>query len=199
MFSYIKGTLEEIEADHVILECHGVGYEIKTPAAYEHRLPKLGSELKLHTYLQAKEDNVALFGFVDRQELLLFQLLLSVNGVGPKGALGIFSVLTVDQLRHAIAAQDAKAIAKAPGVGGKTAQRIIFDLKDKIQLDNLLIENVGKNAKDAVSSDAAKEAAEALIALGYTRKEADAAVKSVKLEAGATVEDYLKQALLSIN
>lgn len=199
MFSYIKGTLEEIETNHVILECHGVGYEIKTPTAYEHRMPPLGSELKMHTYFQAKEDHVALYGFMERQELLLFQLLLSVNGVGPKGALAIFSALSVDQLRLAIATQDAKAISKAPGVGGKTAQRIIFDLKDKIQLDHDLIENASENAPCLVSSNAAKEAAEALIALGYTKKEADAAIKSVNLEADATAEDYLKKALLSLS
>lgn len=199
MFSYMKGTLEEIESGHIILENHGIGYEIKTPMAYEQKLPKLGSEIKLYTYLQVKEDGLTLFGFLEKQELSLFQLLLSVNGVGPKGALGIFSVLTADGLRLAIATQDAKAISKAPGVGGKTAQRIILDLKDKIHLEDNMTQDAFVNANKNVRSNAAIEAVEALVALGFAKKEAEKAVQSVNLEADASVEDYLKQALFSLN
>ena len=132
VISYIRGPLEEKREDSVVVEAGNIGYRIFIPSSVLGELPGLGEEVKIYTYFSVREDGMSLFGFLSRQDLEMFRQLIGVNGVGPKSALGILSALKPDVLRLAVISGDAKAISKAPGVGAKTAQRIILDLKDKI-------------------------------------------------------------------
>ena len=200
MISYIRGILTEASGDGIVVEAGGVGYEIRVPLSVLERLPRLGEEVKIHTFLQVREDGVGLFGFLDRGELAMFKQLLGVGGIGPKGALGVLTALKPDDLRLAVISGDAKAIARAPGVGIKTAQRIILDLKDKVSMDDILPAADGSGPDsggrgDAVLGAAAREAMEALTALGYSAMEASRAVGRVEVTGDMTAEDVLKQSL----
>ena len=203
MFSYIKGTLEEYWEDTVVIESGGIGWNIHVPLSVLDRLPHVGEQMKVYTSFQVKEDSMTLYGFLSRQDLKMFNQLLGVNGIGPKAALGILSSLTPDDLRMAIIAEDAKAIAKAPGIGPKTAKRVILDLKDKISMDDVLgpmasgtdLGTGSGAAAMAGLAEAAKEAVQALVALGYTNSEASRAVKQVEIVDGMTSEDVLKASL----
>lgn len=200
LISYIRGILTEASGDGIVVEAGGIGYEIRVPLSVLERLPRLGEEVKIHTFLQVREDGVGLFGFLDRGELAMFKQLLGVGGIGPKGALGVLTALKPDDLRLAVISGDAKAIARAPGVGIKTAQRIILDLKDKVSMDDILPAADGSSPDsggrgDAVLGAAAREAMEALTALGYSAMEASRAVGRVEVTGDMTAEDVLKQSL----
>ena len=200
MISYIRGILTEASGDGIVVEAGGIGYEIRVPLSVLERLPRLGEEVKIHTFLQVREDGVGLFGFLDRGELAMFKQLLGVGGIGPKGALGVLTALKPDGLRLAVIPGDAKAIARAPGVGIKTAQRIILDLKDKVSMDDILPAADGSGPDsggrgDALLGAAAREAMEALTALGYSAMEASRAVGRVEVTGDMTAEDVLKQSL----
>ena len=200
MISYIRGILTGASGDGIVVEAGGIGYEIRVPLSVLERLPRLGEEVKIHTFLQVREDGVGLFGFLDRGELAMFKQLLGVGGIGPKGALGVLTALKPDDLRLAVISGDAKAIARAPGVGIKTAQRIILDLKDKVSMDDILPAADGSGPDsggrgDAVLGAAAREAMEALTALGYSAVEASSAVARVEVPGDMTAEDVLKQSL----
>ena len=199
MIAYIKGTVEEILEDRVILEAGNMGYNIFMPmGAVEHLLHK-GQEIKIHTYLNVKEEALQLFGFLTRDDLNTFKLLLGVNGIGPKAALGILSGLTADELRFAVLADDVKTISRAPGIGKKTAQKLILELKDKFNIQEALemkaehTQTVSGEETDL--TDVKKEAIEALTALGYSGADALRAVKKVELTPDMSVETLLKQAL----
>ena len=138
MYAYIKGTLEETTEDSVVVEAGGIGYNIKVSTATAELLPGVGNEVKIYTYTLVREDAFALFGFLTRDDLEIFKKLIAVNGIGPKGGLAILSVMSADALRFAVMAGDAKAIAKAPGIGAKTAERVILELRDKISLEDTL-------------------------------------------------------------
>ena len=202
MFSYIKGTLEEYWEDTVVIESGGIGWNIHVPLSVLDRLPHVGEQMKVYTSFQVKEDSMTLYGFLSRQDLKMFNQLLGVNGIGPKAALGILSSLTPDDLRMAIIAEDAKAIAKAPGIGPKTAKRVILDLKDKISMDDVLpLQFAGGQAEANVAAAASgvdgagKEAIEALVALGYSPTEATKAVRQVEIKEGMNAEAVLKASL----
>ena len=203
MIAYIRGTLGDITEHSVIIEtAQGIGYEIMMPQSSYEELPAIGEELFLHTYLQVKEDGIALFGFLDKTDLALFKLLLLVNGVGPKAALGILSAVPASDLRFAILAEDADRIAKAPGIGKKTASKVILELKDKIHLEDAfeqkLKKEAAKNSVKEKKDEIREEAVMALVTLGYSQTEALKAVRQVSVEDGTTVEDVLKYALKSI-
>ena len=138
MYSYIKGILTDMEEDLVVVEAGGIGYNIYTTGQTFRLLPAIGQEVKLYTYLNVREDAMILYGFLTKDDLRVFRLLIGVNGIGPKGALAILSVMTTDDLRFAVLGDDAKAIAKAPGIGAKTAQRVILELKDKLSLEDAI-------------------------------------------------------------
>lgn len=195
MIGYIKGILAETMEDAVVLECGGIGYNIRTTGLVLERLPAAGTEIKLYTYMHVREDAISLFGFLSKDELEVFRMLLTVSSVGPKGALGILSVLSCNDLRIAVHSQDSRAIAKAPGIGAKTAQRIIIDLKDKLKLE----EAWDTDEHPAVETDhenrVQKEAVEALAALGYGVSEATAAVRKIEMTPDMTVEDVLRASL----
>lgn len=164
------------------------------PATVFSELPGIGHEVKIHTYFQVKEDGMNLFGFLTREDRSMFELLIGVSGIGPKGALGILSVLSPDDLRFAILSEDAAAIAKAPGVGKKTAQRCIIELKDKLSLEEAVeIRTAHNQAKAAgAGEDPRDEALQALVALGYSSSDAMRAVRHAE---GDTVEALIKSAL----
>lgn len=199
MISYIRGTLAEKNEDSAVVEAHGVGYQIFVPVLVLSELPPLGESVKIYTYFSVREDGMSLFGFLSRQDLAMFKQLIGVNGIGPKSALGILSALRPDVLRMAVASGDAKTISRAPGVGPKTAQRIILDLKDKIRLEDVLAggleESLAVPEEISGVGQAGKEAVEALTALGYSAAEAAGAVKKVKITEEMTAEDVLKGAL----
>lgn len=197
MYSYIKGTLEEIGDGQIVVDNHGIGYQIQTPANMIDSLPAVGKEVKIYTYLHVKEDGIALFGFPAKDGLQIFRLLLKVNGIGPKGALGILSALSTDDLRFAVIAGDAKAIAKAPGIGAKSAQRIILELKDKLNLEDAFggRSEEGETMPVSAANTVKNEAVQALTALGYSSSEALSALAQVEISEDTDVESVLKAAL----
>ena len=201
MYAYIKGELAEINIDHIVIETGGIGYQIFIPGQTFEYLPALGEELKVYTYLYLREDAMILYGFLTKDDLELFKLLISVSGIGPKGGLAILSTLDADDLRFAVLSGDAKAIAKAPGVGGKTAQRVILELKDKMSLEDAF-EKKTQHVQEAVNAPDAgsvkNDAVLALTALGYSSTESLKAVSRVEITDGMDVEDVLKVALKHI-
>ncbi len=202
MYAYLKGTLEEITEDAIVVEVGNIGYNIRVSTTTADLLPGIGSEVKIYTYTMVREDAFTLYGFLSRDDLEIFKKLITVNGIGPKGGLAILSVMNADALRFAIMAGDAKSIAKAPGVGNKTAERVILDLRDKISLEDTLL---GLGEPTVTSGGAAvgagtdnvmkREAIEALVALGYSASDATNAVKKVEVDETSTVEGILKSAL----
>ena len=148
MYAYLKGTLEEIAEDAVVVEVGNIGYNVRVSATTTQGLPGIGSEVKIYTYTLVREDAFTLYGFLTKDDLEIFKKLITVNGIGPKGGLAILSVMNADALRFAIMAGDAKSIAKAPGVGNKTAERVILDLRDKISLEDTLRADAGEIRAD---------------------------------------------------
>ncbi|WP_432627681.1 Holliday junction branch migration protein RuvA [Brotaphodocola sp.] len=207
MFSYIKGPLAEIWENQAVVEAGGIGWNIQVPVSVLDQLPRIGEEVRLYTSFQVREDAMTLYGFLTRQDLKMFEQLLGVNGIGPKAALGILSVLAPDDLRIAIVSEDAKAIAKTPGIGPKTAKRVILDLKDKISMEEILsgdLEGTDSDRKEqtarssggsSASRGVTKDAIEALTALGYSLTEASRAVRKVEITDGISVEAVLKASL----
>ena len=198
--TYIRGILEEMEEDKVIVDVGGVGYGIYMAGTAMGRLPALGKEVKIHTYLHVKEDLMQLYGFLTRDELRVFKLLIGVSGIGPKGGLGILSALGPDDLRFAVASNDVKAIQAAPGIGKKTAEKLILELKDKLKLEDALENtvNAGQNTLDTsvgTTNEMMSEAVQALVALGYGNTEALKAVRQVEITEGMDVEEVLRQSL----
>lgn len=198
MIGYIKGTIAEITPDRLVLENGGIGYEIFVPSSILDSGARQGQELKVYTYLHVREDALQLFGFRSRDELQVYRLLLGISGIGPKAAIGILSVMSVDTLRFAVLSDDAAAIAKAPGIGKKTAQKLILELKDKFSLEEAFEKKLAANQQSAaeqINEDAASEAVQALVALGYSGTEALQAVKKVEGAADMDTEAVLKAAL----
>lgn len=193
----------EIAHGTVTVETMGIGWKILVPLSVLERLPKTGSEVKIYTSFQMRESDMALYGFLSGQDRQMFEMLLSVNGIGPKAAMGILSAFCSGDLRMAIVSEDVKAISRAPGIGPKTAKRIILDLKDRIKAENLLPEGIAADpgAEAAAlpvsgeTSQAVKEAAEALVALGYSPTEAWRAVRQASADDVMTSEEILKASL----
>lgn len=200
MYAYIKGEIADISEDNLVLECNSIGYNIRIPLSVAQRLPGIGATVKIYTYTSVREDAFNLFGFLSKDDLEIYKKLIAVNGIGPKGALSILSAMSADDLRYAIVSGDAKAIAKAPGVGNKSAERIILELKDKIGLRLSADEGMDLiPAADVPENNAANEAIEALIALGYTPTEALKAIKQLEVTQDMDSGVVLKQALKVIS
>lgn len=201
MISYIKGEIEYSEGDIIVIENNGIGYEITVPAFSAQKLLSQKGEVIVYTYMSVREDSISLFGFSSREEKTLYQKLISVSGIGPKAAVSILSVMTPVELVTAIVSSDTTAISRAQGIGKKTAQRIILDLKDKIGNGDIAdIFDMGSDISisSAPMGDDRSEAAEALVALGYTRSEALKAVSKVYKE-GMDVQKILSAALKEIS
>lgn len=178
MFAYIKGSLEEVYPQIVILEAGGIGYEIKLAASTIPRLPEKGSFVKLYTYLNVREDVQELYGFYDREEKNMFEKLITVSGIGPKVAMGVLSALSPSQIALAIVTDDIKTLCIAPGVGKKTAQRMILDLKEKMDKEALV--HTSGTTSNSVFSEDHHEVIQALTALGYQPAEAMKALNSIE-------------------
>ncbi len=200
MLAFVKGKLDTVTEDYIIVENQGNGYEILVPGSVIQAMPQVGNEVKIYTYLYVREDVLQLYGFLTKDQLDMFKLLITVNGIGPKGALGILTVMDVDALRLAILSDDAKSIAKSPGIGAKTAGKLILELKDKCHLEDILDSGGDRTSPLAETADsgARNDAIQALVALGYSASEAAAAVRKVKISEDMSVEDILKQSLKNV-
>lgn len=198
MIAYLKGEIADITEDNLILEANSIGYNIKISSGTAGMLPGIGEEVKIYTYTCVREDAFLLYGFLTKDDLDIFKKLITVNGIGPKGGLAILSVMSADSLRFAIISGDVKEISKAPGIGKKTAERVILDLRDKVSIEDTFVnKSMGGDLGDVSSGDAniKNEAIEALTALGYSASEALKAVKQVTVMEDMDTEDILKQAL----
>lgn len=201
MIAYINGEIASITEDNVVLDVQGIGYNVKISSDTAARLPGVGERVRLYTYTWVREDAFSLYGFLTSDDLDIFKKCITVNGIGPKGALAILSVMDADSLRFAILSGDVKMISRAPGIGKKTAERLILDLKDKISLNDT---QSGKEASLSGMADTnqpdsgqKREAVEALTALGYERAEAMKAVNSIEgienMDSGAVLKAALKK------
>lgn len=214
MISFVSGILEELTESSAVIDVGGVGFDVLVPAETLGRLSSSGlkSQVKLYTYMYVREDSMLLYGFLSRNELQLFRELITVSGIGPKGALSLLSSLSADDLRFAILSGDTKTIAKAPGIGKRTAERLVIDLRGKLQISSAsdlggaFAVAGGAGAAGAgpeaggMQEGAAADAAEALAALGYPRLDAVKAVKQAQGAlaaegAEADTESLLKSAL----
>ena len=201
MIAYIRGTVTDLTETSAVLEANGIGYEIYLPANNMDRL-HTGEEVKIHTYFHVREDAMQLYGFLTKDDLRMFRLLLNVNGIGPKAALGILSGIRADDLRFAVLSDDIRTISKIPGIGKKTAQKLILELKDKLDFQEVIDQKLSNSTETpAVTTDLRnghQEAVEALVALGYSSTEALRAVRQVTDMDPSDVEGVLKAALKNL-
>lgn len=199
MIAFIKGTVDFLSEGKMILESHGIGYELNIPSSMFDAGIREGEELKVYTHMSVREDGISLFGFLSREDLEIYRMLIGVSGIGPKAALSVLSTLSADNLRFAVLSEDVQAIARTPGIGKKTAQKLILELKDKFDLQEAFEQKLAGNQAAAVrpagESDAFQDAVQALTALGYSGTEALQAVKKVEIIEGMDSEAVLKAAL----
>lgn len=198
MIAYLKGTVSAVTESRLILDVNDIGYQVFISSRDASEMPGRGEEVKIHTYLDVKEDSMNLYGFLSEDDLDIYKLLLTVNGIGPKAALGILSALTADNLRFAVLADDVKTISTAPGIGPKTAKKLILELKDKLSLEDAFekkMENTAQAAASQEMADARSEAVQALTALGYSGSDAMKAVRKAGATEDMDTETILKLAL----
>ena len=200
MISFISGELTDIESGSIVVEAGGIGYQILVPGGAASPYMSIGDQVKIYTHLSVSQDGgITLYGLYSREARDLFRMLITVSGIGPKGALGILSVLSPDELRFAIVTEDDASISKAPGIGRKTARKLILELKDKIDASSAYADRIGQEIEGTVpvsgENNAVTEAIEALVALGYRAVEARGAVKKAGVTADMDVEAILKAAL----
>ena len=198
MYAYLKGIIAQKYSDRLIVEVAGIGYNVAISPGRLYDFPECGEEVKVYTYTCVREDELSLYGFVTMEELELFRLLISVSGIGPKGGLAMLSVMSVDDIKYAIMTGDSGMLAKAPGIGKKTAERVIIDLKDKVKAD--VMEQMTPQAapqRSLQDNPEAKDAVQALTALGYSAKDAELAVsKAVQELSGQDEKELHSDALL---
>ena len=197
MFYHLQGELCLADATMAVIDCGGVGYQVTISANTANAISaSIGQKVKLFTHLAVREDGVELFGFRQREELSCFKLLITVSGVGPKAAMAILSTMTPDRFSYAVCTEDAKALAKAPGIGAKTAARIVLELKDKISKDTVsgISANMAPVVPIASADGKLSEVVDALNVLGYSRAEAMDALKHVNT-AGLSLEQMITAAL----
>lgn len=202
MYAYFKGIIEEKYEDGVVIEVNGIGYNILMPNGNASILPPIGQEVRIYTYTSVREDAINLYGFTRHEELHMFKMLITVNGIGPKVALGILSALSVDDIRRAIIAEDTKLLCQAPGVGKKSAERAFVDLKDKIKKEELsyaedFVNGISKTDLTESSTDTqdANDAIDALVALGIAVSQARSAVSKAVAAGISGSDNILKEAL----
>ncbi len=196
MIAFVQGTLEEIGDSYAVVQSSGVGFRIFTPIREELIRAGIGSQVRFHTYLSVREDAMILYGFLDRDSLGVFKQLISVSGVGPKLGLAILSALSASEVAMAVASEDRSALSSVSGVGKKTAERIILELKEKISVGTEL--DLGPKVSSAsvsAAGTAARDAIMALVQLGYSQQEASSAVRSCGASPEADAEDIIKAAL----
>lgn len=192
MYEYIKGIFAGVNKDYIIIENNGIGYKIFTSGTTLANMPSLNENALLYLQQIVREDFIGLYGFLTREELSMFNMLLSVSGVGAKASLSLLSISSVANLKYAILTGDEKSLTRAPGIGKKTAQRIILELKDKFKDDEFVSREITTSEDISVNKNLS-EALEALIALGYSEKEAEKALKKVSQE--DSLESIIKNSL----
>lgn len=195
----MKGILEDMSPGMVVVDNHGIGYQMMVPMRGE-SFPKIGQEIKIYTHMHVREDDVSLFGFLSKEEKEAFELLIGVNGIGPKVGLSVLSTLSVYELKMAVISEDVKTISKTPGLGPKGAKKLILELKDKLSFEELEEDGVGAEIFDTSvdSSDSVMITIEGLVSLGYSKSEAAIAVNKVEDAKDLTPEELLKKALKNI-
>jgi Holliday junction DNA helicase RuvA len=192
VYEYIRGIYAGMNKDYIIVENNDIGYRINTSGSTIANIPKIGDHILVYVTQIVREDFIGLYGFLTREELFMFNLLLGVNGIGAKAALSLLSITNVNNLKYAIITKDENTIIRAPGIGKKTAQRVILELKDKIDCKEIDQLNGNEDELNA-NNENLSEALEALISLGYSQKEASKALDSIKI--GDSVEVIIKDAL----
>ena len=196
MIGFVEGIIEYIDVDKIVVNNNGVGYNVFMPASQIDTL-NVDETVRVFTYLNVREDAMEFFGFLTRDDLEVFKLLITVNGIGPKGGLAVLSTITTDDLRVAVISEDAKAISKAPEIGAKTAQKVIIELKDKLNLEDVLEPKLDANFQ-VNDNNSMSEAVMALVALGYSQADDSRAVKSIDNIEELDVENVIKMALKKI-
>ena len=194
MISYINGTLVFKGSDYVIIENSGIGFRIMASPSTISHLPAADSKVKLFTYMNVKEDELSLFGFLTMEELNMFNRLITVKGVGPKGATALLASLSPAQIALAIITEDAKTLSSGQGIGKKTAQQIILDLKDKTRTEDAAGAGTAAAIPSATDNSAAAEAVEALLTLGFGKPESQKAVSAV-MDENLTAAELISRAL----
>ena len=198
MYAYIYGEIIEKEPENIVIECNHIGYNIHIAPGMVSKFPSVGQMARIYTYTSVREDAFWLYGFTGKEELSLFKQLITVSGIGPKAAMGILSVMDVDTIRLAVISQDSKMLAKAPGVGTKSASRIVLELKDKIKPEDVIGRPV-EDEEDSVVSTVKQEATDALVSLGYTVSDAYKVLQKLDITENTRVEDVIKMALRQIS
>ena len=194
MIGSLRGRLAGKQAPHILLECNGVGYEIETPMSTFLDLPEIGTDLFLHTHLLVREDAQILYGFATDDERALFRTLLKVNRVGAKMALGVLSAMSASDFRRCVEYEDAATMSKVPGIGKKTAERLIMEMRDKV--DKVGLPSL-PGEKTAVEASARSEAFDALVALGYKANEVNKLLGQLDID-GLSAEDIIRQSLKQV-
>ena len=202
MISSVKGKLEGVTSESVIIDVNGLGVEAIVPATVINRLPKIDENVRLYTYLHVREDAMQLYGFLEKEDLDFFKLLITVNGIGPKAAIAVLSSMPADILTFAILSEDIKTIEKAQGIGAKTAKKLVLELKDKVgiikQAKNASSVDYNSDIATGINSEIKREATEVLAALGYSQTEAMKAISTVKMTEDMTSEELVKLALKNL-
>ena len=203
MIASLKGKLEGVTTESVIIDVNGLGVEAIVPTTVINRLPKIDENVRLYTYLHVREDAMQLYGFLEKEDLDFFKLLITVNGIGPKAAIAILSSMPTDILTFAIISEDTKTIEKAQGIGSKTAKKLVLELKDKVGIikipKNTDSENYDNNVLTiGINSEIKDEAVQVLTALGYSQTEAVKAISTVEISEKMTSEELVKLALKNL-
>jgi Holliday junction DNA helicase RuvA len=193
MYEYIKGIYKGVNKDYIVVENNGIGYKINTSGSTIAKTPKVGENIVLYLQQIVREDFIGLYGFLTKEELSMFNLLLTINGIGARAALSLLSISDVNNLKYAIISEDEKNLVRAPGIGSKTAQRIILELKDKVDVEEF--SNCEDNIDNINAAGNTSEVLEALISLGYSEKEGNKALVSIDKTKEKSTEDMIKEAL----
>lgn len=196
MFSYIKGILEIKSSNFIVVDVNGIGFKIFMPLTSIQKLEETGKTVKIYTYMQVKEDDISLYGFTTNEELRMFELLISVSGIGAKSAITMLSSVTPSKFALAVISNDVKSLTKIPGIGTKSAQRIILELKDKLKTEESIskIEDVTGMQGNVVQSENKSEAIQALQVLGYTKFEIEEVLAKIDMQ-NKNVEEIIRNAL----
>ena len=194
MFSYIKGTLEIKTLNYIVIDVNGVGFKIFMSESAIQRLDETGKNIKIFTHMQVKEDDISLYGFITNEELRMFELLISVSGVGAKSAINMLSSITPSKFALAVISNDVKTITKIPGIGPKSAQRIILELKDKLKTEDSITKDDIEIKNSIIEDNKLEEAIQALKVLGYTRQEIENVIHKIDIT-NLVVEDIIRKAL----
>ena len=199
MLAYIKGTIEDKAKDYVVIETTGLGYKVFMPETAMEKLGNIGDKVKVYTYYRVREDDISIFGFNTKEELRMFELLLSVSGIGAKTAIIMISIIEPSEFALAVIANDISKLVEVPGIGTKSAQRIVLELKDKLKKEEIIEKIEGKKTKDSKENvQAIEEAMSALQVLGYNKKEIEKVFEKIEKD-NLTVEELIKHGLKELS